>query len=370
MGNKLALFVPSLRGGGAERVMVNLARGFADRGLKVDLVLAKGEGLYLSQVPDKVRLVDLRAKRMASALPPLMTYLRREKPRSFLSAMMHTNVIAILARKLAKVDTRIVISEHSTLSISSRNAKSLRERYLPLIAKRIYPWADMIVAVSKGVADDLVCTLGLPRERIGVIYNPIVTPELLEKAKETVKHPWFQPGGPPVILGVGRLTKPKDFPTLLRAFASVRKEGRSRLVILGGGEERPNLEALAEEFGIAEDVDIPGFVENPYKYMACARVFVLSSRWEGFGNVIVEAMACGTPVVSTDCPSGPAEILEDGRYGELVPVGDYEALARSILSTLDNPISTSVLQQRARDFSVEKIADQYIDVLVGFQIGR
>jgi glycosyltransferase involved in cell wall biosynthesis len=234
----VTIFLPSLAGGGAQRMMLNLALGFAERVLTVDLVLQRAEGPYLSQVSDKVRIVDLKARSMALALFPLMSYLHRERPLSLLSAMTHTNVIAILAKKLAKVDTHVVISERNTLSVSSRGARSLRGRYLPLLAKRIYPSADGIVAVSEGVADDLARTLGLPRKRIKVIYNPVVTPELLEKAKEPVDHPWFQPSEPPVILGVGRLSKQKDFPTLFRAFALVRKRRAARLMILGEGEER------------------------------------------------------------------------------------------------------------------------------------
>lgn len=359
----IALFVPSLRGGGAERVMVNLARGFSEQGYKVDLVLQRAEGPFLSKVPDEVRIVDLRTKRMALALFPLISYLRREKPRSLLAAMTHTNIVALLARKLARVETRVVVSEHNTISIISHTSKTLRSRFLPLIAKRLYYWADAVIAVSKGVADDFAEFLKFPREKIRVIYNPVVTPEILEKAEEPLEHPWFKPGEPPVILGVGALTKQKDFPTLIHAFALVRRERPARLVILGEGEERPKLEALAQELGIAEDVDMPGFVENPYKYMANAAVFVLSSRWEGFGNVLVEAMACGTPVVSSDCPNGPSEILLGGQYGKLVPLGNAQAMAVAILETLDTPLSQKVLRTRAAEFVLEQVCQKYKEVL-------
>jgi glycosyltransferase involved in cell wall biosynthesis len=363
--SKLAIFLPSLRGGGVEKMRLNLAGSFVARGLDVDLVLQRAEGVYLSQIPPGVRLIDLRARRIAFSLCPLVAYLRREKPQVLLSGMTHTNDVALLARRLARVNTRVVVSEHSAPGISSCNEQNLRQRFVLSLARLIYPWADGVVAVSKGVADDVAHALRFPRTRITVIHNPASSPEILKKAKEPLEHTWFSAKKEPVILGAGRLTWQKDFSTLLRAFAVVRKKRAVRLVILGEGEERGRLAALAEELGVAESVDMLGFVDNPYKYMARAAVFVLSSRKEGFGNVLVEALACGTPVVSTDCPSGPAEILEDGRYGELVPVGDYEALARSILSTLDNPISASVLQERARDFSVEKIADQYEAMFLG-----
>ena len=344
---------------------LNLARGFAARGLDVDLVLQQAEGPYLSQVPDTVRLIDLKARRMAFALLPLTAYLRREKPQALLAGMMHTNVVALLARRLARVGTRVVISEHSAPGISSCNAQNLRRRFVLSVARLVYPWADGVVAVSKGVADDVAHALRFPRARITVIHNPASTSRILEKAKEPLEHTWFSAKKEPVILGAGRLTWQKDFSTLLRAFAAVRKERAVRLVILGEGKEHERLGALANELGIAESVDMVGFVDNPYKYMARAAVFVLSSRKEGFGNVLVEALACGTPVVSTDCPSGPTEILEDGKYGLLVPAGDAESLAEAILATLNNPIPASVLQQRARDFSVEKIADQYEAMLLG-----
>jgi glycosyltransferase involved in cell wall biosynthesis len=201
-------------------------------------------------------------------------------------------------------------------------------------------------------------------EKIKVIYNPVITPELFARAEEPLDHPWFRPGEPPVVLGVGRLTQAKDFPTLIRAFALVRKERPARLMILGEGEERPKLEALVRELRLEEDVALPGFVDNPYKYMKRAAVFVLSSRWEGFGIVLVEAMALGTPVVATDCPSGPAEILENGKWGRLVPPGDPEALAKAILDTLEGGVSrvkaTTNVQKR---FSMIAIVEQYLKVL-------
>jgi len=359
----LALYLPSLRGGGAERVMVNLARGFSEQGLKVDLVLAKAEGPYLSQVPSRVRVVDLKASRVLTSLPGLVRYLKRERPAALLSALDHANIVAIWARKIAGIPCRLVVSTHNTLSKVIENASNARSRVMPLFIRWFYPWADAVVAVSQGVADDLVKTTWLPRELITVIYNPIVTPELLEKAKETIDHPWFKPGQPPVILSAGRLTKQKDFPTLIRAFALVRAKHPARLMILGEGEERSKLEALVRELGLENDVSMPGFVENPYAYMARAAVFVLSSAWEGFGNVLVEAMAVGTPVVSTDCPSGPAEILEGGEYGYLVPLGDINAMARAILSIIKEKKIDTGFQQHALKFTVDKIVECYLEVL-------
>ncbi|QZA32873.1 glycosyltransferase [Hydrogenibacillus sp. N12] len=357
----VSLFLPSLRGGGAERVMVNLARGFAEQGLSVDLVLAKAEGPFLSQVPKGVRVLDLGARRVLLALPGLVRYLRRERPRAMLSALSHANVVAIWARLMARTGTRLVVSEHSTLSQSTMNAAVRREKAIPFLIRRFYPLADTVVAVSQGAAEDLILQTGLPAEKVRVIYNPVVTPDLFAKADEPLDHPWFRSGESPVILGIGRLTTPKDFPTLIRAFALVRKKRQARLMILGEGEERPKLEALVRELGVEEDVALPGFVENPYSYMKRAGVFVLSSRWEGFGNVLVEALVLGTPVVSTDCPHGPREILEDGKWGQLVPVGDVEALAQAIVVGLDEERSRSMA--RAKIFALEEIVKQYAEVL-------
>ncbi|MDK2887525.1 MAG: hypothetical protein PWP72_403 [Thermoanaerobacter sp.] len=362
---KIALFLPSLRGGGAERVMVNLARRFVERGLKIDLVLSKAEGPYLSQIPPEVRVVDLGARRVLLSLPALVRYLRRERPAALLSALDHANIVALWARKLSALRCRMVVSVHSIVSRAADNAPAARGRLMPYFIRWFYPWADGVVAVSQGVAEDLARTTGLPRERIQVIYNPIVTPELLDKAREPLDHPWFAPGQPPVILSAGRLTAAKDFPTLIRAFATVRTGRLVRLMVLGEGEERSKLEALVHELGLEDDVSLPGFVDNPYAYMARAAVFVLSSAWEGFGNVLVEAMAVGTPVVSTDCQSGPAEILEGGKWGRLVPVGNAEMLAHAIISTLNTSFDSNSLINRAQMFELSSIAERYLEVLHG-----
>ncbi len=363
LGNKIALFLPSLRGGGAERVMVNLARGFSEKGLEVDLILAKAEGPYLSEVPAGVRVIDLHSSRVLASLPGLVHYLRRERPQALLSTLDHANIVALWACKLARVPNRLVVRVAANLSQSASNASSARGRLMPRLIHKFYPWADAVVAISQGVADDLVKTARLPRERIQVIYNPVVTPEILEKAEEPLNHPWFAPGEPPVILSAGRLTKQKDYPTLIRAFALVCRERPARLMILGEGEERPKLEALVRELDLDEDVSLPGFVDNPYAYMARSAVFVLSSAWEGFGNVLVEAMAVGTPVVSTDCPSGPAEILEGGKWGKLVPVGDIEALAEAIMATLTNRIDSTSIADRAQIFGLDNIIRDYMEML-------
>ena len=360
--SKLAIFLTYLRGGGVERVIINLARGFVEQGLSVDLVLVRAEGAFVSLVPPEVRVVHLGGNRLISSLPALVRYLQQNKPTALLSAMQDINLVALWSRRLAGVSTRVVVSVHNTVSQESQNSTQLKRRIAPYLARWFYPWADAIVTVSQGSAEDLV-RLGLSSERITVIYNPVVTPELFEKVSEPVGHPWFQPGSAPVILGVGRLEKQKDFPTLIRAFAQVRQQRPARLMILGEGQERPYLETLVQELSLAENVALPGFVANPYAYMGKAAVFVLSSLFEGLPTVLIEAMATETPVVSTDCKSGPAEILENGQYGKLVAVGDVKGMAEAITSTLEAPQNSEALGRRAAEFSLEKAVAQYRQVL-------
>lgn len=358
--SQIAIYLRLLYGGGAERVMVNLMHGFVQQGLQVDLVMNGVDGPYLGQVPPEVRIIGLQAPRMLEALPKLARYLRTERPAVLLSALHYNNEMALWAKRLSGTATRTIVSEHNTLSLHAQNRQS--DRWSSLLARLFYPWADGIVAVSQGVAQDLVKVTGLPAHRIRSIYNPIITPELQQQSKVAVDHPWFLPEQPPVILGVGRLEAQKDFPTLIRAFAIARKVQPARLVILGSGQERQQLNHLVKELGVKDDVAFLGFVNNPYAYIAKAAVFVLSSAWEGFGNVIVEALSLGTPVVSTDCPNGPAEILNRGQYGELVSVGDSQAMAEAILRVLSGQ-GKSVDSAWLEQFTLASVTQQYLDVM-------
>jgi glycosyltransferase involved in cell wall biosynthesis len=360
---RFAFFLPGLYDGGAERIMLNLANGITSRGYLVDLVLARAEGPFMGQVPDSVRLVDLNAPRVISSTPALVRYIRRERPKALLS-ILYANYIALWARRLSGVPMRVILGEHNTLSSVVRGSDDPRLHLYPSLAKWFYPWADGIVAVSGGVADDLAKSARIPRERIQVIYNPIVTPDLFDKSKLPIEHPWFKPGEPAVFLAVGRLTRQKAFDVLIQAFAQVKKNHRVRLMILGEGDERLALEAMIKEYDLAQDISLPGFLPNPYPYMAHAAAFVLSSRWEGLPTVIVEAMALGTPIISTDCPSGPREILLDGKYGQLVPVDDPFALAAAITKSItDNQYHPP--QDSWKSFELESVVNQYINVLLG-----
>jgi glycosyltransferase involved in cell wall biosynthesis len=360
----VALFIASMRGGGAERVTSNLAQAVAREGYNVDLVLARAEGPYLTQIPKGIRIIDFRSSQVLSSLPALVHYLRREQPVAMLSVMDYVNITALWARHLASVTTRLVVSEHNTVSQAASHATDWRGRLMPRMIRRFYPWADGIVAVSKGVADDLAHATGLPRSAINVIYNPVITPELQEKLNAPLSHPWFMPGQPPVLLAVGRLTIVKDFSVLVQAFAKVRRIRPARLLILGEGRERPTLEALVKKLDLERDVSMPGFVENPYAFMAQAAVFVLSSRCEALPTALIEALYCRSTIVATDCPGGVREVLQNGRYGQLVPPGDAAALAEAIEKKLDNP-GPSPSQESWLPFTTREIVRQYLNMILG-----
>jgi glycosyltransferase involved in cell wall biosynthesis len=351
-----------VRGGGAQRVIVNLLQGFCERGVTADLILAAAEGVFLEQLPPPVRVVDLQAQRLIRSLGPLTGYLRRERPRYLVSSMSHANLISLWAAKLARQGTPVMVTVHNTMSQSTPAEGGVAGRLSSRMLRTFYPWATSVVAVSRGAADDLVRTTGLQHQKVHVIYNPVITPELLAMAREAPDHPWLAAGEPPVVLGVGRLTRQKDFPTLVRAFAEVRRHRRVRLIILGQGEDRPALEALVGELGVAEDVTLPGFRENAMAYMARSALFVLSSAWEGLPTVLIEALAAGTRVVSTDCPSGPKEILGNGALGPLVPVGDVPAMAAAIQAALDRPVAT-VPSGALRPFTRDAAVDHYLQLI-------
>lgn len=359
----IAFFLPNLHGGGAERAVVNLIKGLheKDSSIPLDLVLGSLEGAYIKQIPKQVRVIDFSVNRVLKSIIPLKNYLQEVKPFALVSHMSHANVIAVIAKYLSQTETKLLLVEHNTLS--SDKSKLFRGKFVPFFMRLLYPYADEIIGVSQAVSRDLERQLNLREGRVKTIYNPVVDDDLIMKANLPIKHSWFQKKDCPTILAVGRLTEQKDFATLVKAFAILRKEMIARLVILGEGELKDDLEKIVGELGISEDVSMPGFVDNPYQYMNNASVFVLSSQWEGLGNVLIEAMACGCPIVSTNCPSGPEEILVSGKYGHLVPTRNPEALAKAILNVLDHPAKKEILQHRAEYFSVENSVSNYCKVI-------
>ena len=366
MNNKdilISFFVPSLEGGGAEKATVHLISGFIERGFKVDLLLSKATGPYMKIVPERCRIIDFNSNRVIFSLGKLINYLKINKPTALISVLSHVNVICSLAKMLYNSDTKIILTERINLTSSKVNLKNLRSKLLPFFMFLTYRKADKVVAVSKGVAKDLEKRIYYLKNKVGFIYNPVIIPEILQQSQEPIDHPWFNNKQVPVILSVGRLTPQKDYPVLLKAFSIVNKKLDCRLVILGEGEERENLTDLAKDLGIYESLLTPGFVDNPYKYMTKANLFVSSSKSEGFPNALIEAMACGTPVVATNCPSGSGEILDNGKYGKLVPVGDFMGMANAIIETLKHPLSKEVLISRANQFNLDKAVSRYLEVM-------
>lgn len=356
---RFAVFSPDMAGGGAERAALQLAGGLAGRGHPTDLVLASANGPRMTEIPTSVNVVDLDARRVLTGIPPLISYLRDVKPDAMVSILDHSNVAALWARRLAGHPTRLVVVEQNNLSTAAANAKSLQDRLMPRVINLFYPWADAVVAVSAGVLEDLRHhATRVEPDRLRVIYNPIVSEGIAENAAEPVDHPWFQ-GEDQVFVAAGRYRPQKDFPTLLRAFAILRSKRRARLVILGDGPDRTELESLVGELGVGDDVDLHGYTDNPYAFFSKATAFVLSSRWEGLPTVLIEALSCGAPVVSTDCPNGPKEILAGGRYGHLLPVGDVEALARGLEMALDGDIPNPPMESWT-PYTLDAVVDDYL----------
>ncbi|WP_298037156.1 glycosyltransferase [uncultured Desulfuromonas sp.] len=364
--SKIAFFLPNLSGGGAEKVMVNLANGFVEKGILVDFVLSSAEGPNLKKLHSSINVVDLNRKRVIYCLPGLLSYLLKNKPRVLLSALDHANIVVLLAKILARSKTDIYVSVHTTVSGVKKSVKRLKGRVILFLVRKLYPMSSGIVAVSDGVADDFCKTTLITKDLVSTIYNPVVTSDVFEKANQVLDHPWFKVGSPPVIVSVGRLTDAKDFSNLIRAFWHVRQNHEARLLILGEGELRQELTGLVKELDLEQDIDMPGFVENPYQYIKNASVFVLSSKREGLPTVLIEAMALQVPLVSTRCKSGPVEILDNGKWGRLVKVEDTQALVDGIEESLaGNKIEVS--SSAWKPFLLENVVDSYLRLLLGGQ---
>ncbi len=352
---RISIYLSSMCIGGAERVALNLCTGLCEKDYDVDLVLVNEQGTLIDEVPEEVRIIDLGSSRVLKSIVPLRRYLQTQEPDILYTMMTELNVAAVIAHRFTHSRTRLVISEHNTPTTS---ADGLKDKGLLRLLPFTYPYADHVVTVSDGVRDDLLDVVNLPDEDVSVIYNPIDIDRIRVKADEPLDHQWLDDPNLNVILSAGRHAPQKGFDTLLRAFDRL-DEPNTRLILLGDGDERESLIELATELGIEDRTDFPGFVDNPFSYMAQADLFVLSSWYEGFGNVLIEAMAVGCPIVSTDCPSGPNEILDNGHYGALVPVKNDSAMATSIAECLENPTNPDKLYDRANEFAIEAVVDCY-----------
>lgn len=391
---RIALYLSYLGSGGAQRVFLNLARGFRAEGFAVDVVLARAEGELLGQIPEGVQLIDLGAGGALAAVPRLRRYLHTQRPDVLLSSIHYVNVSALLAsRVLGRAPCRVVVREANVLSTDTFRPGKLYDRVLLFLMRWLYPRADAVLANAEDSRDALVQYGVVPRERIRCIANPLDCAGIAAAAAEPTGHPWLpdtaprdtaprdadmrapgQADAPPVVIGVGILLRKKNFAFLIRGFAEATRHpavSNARLIILGEGDDRPALEALVQELGIAERVSMPGFAANPFAFMARADVFVLSSLWEGSANVVSEALACGTPVIAADCPGGARELLDvapgqtEGRYGRMVPLNNVAALAHEISRALSaiEPDARARARERARAYDLPVITRQYLDAL-------
>ena len=358
----IVLVAASMRMGGAERMTLNLAVEFARRGHRVDLVLIDRTGPLLERIPAGVGVIGLGGTRARGVVRQLRRYLRRQRPAAVLSIAFQTNILTMLASLGLRPRPRIILSVRNAYSAAMAANPFITRRLFGLATRLLYPRADRIVGISQGCSDDLRRHAGLDPDHVATIYNPVLDDEFERLAAEPLNPSRADDPAIPTVVTVGRLAVQKDQATLLRAFAKVVRQRPARLVLVGEGERRPALEALAGELGIADQVTFAGLQPNPYPLMREADLFVLSSAWEGFGNVLVEAMAVGTPVVSTDCPHGPREILEDGKWGGLVPPGDSDALAEAMLEALRSGGIDA--RERARHFTVARAADQYLSLML------
>ena len=359
---KLAIFIPDLAGGGAQRVNVRLANELSRQGVDVDVVVNDADGPFRSLVADNVRVVTFGHRKFETTLLSLCRYVVRERPDVVIAAMQHAGVIALLAKKFVGKQCCFVVQYHSTISAEYSAARPMARLWLRLLGV-LLPSADAVVAISNGVAEDIVDTFPKTSHNVSTIYNPAFGPDIVELADESVAHAWFDDPEAPVIVSVGRLAPPKDYETLLDAFSIVRRSRRARLVIVGEGPDMNKIVARAKELGVVDLVDFLGFRSNPYPFMKNAGVFVLSSSYEGMPLVLVEALACGAPVVCTACCSGCLEVLGDGKWGRLVPVGDSRAMAGAILKALDQPVDSRALLARAQRFSARSVAQEYLEFL-------
>jgi glycosyltransferase involved in cell wall biosynthesis len=368
----IGFFLAELRDGGVPRQTLQLSAELARRGHRVSLLPAISGGVRERDVDPAVELVRLDQgwlprlaagrrtvkQQVLAATPALAAWLRHAAPDALIAADHWPNFTAVGARALSRRGTPLMLTQRVPLSVRARQHRSIG-----LLARALYPRAEHVASVSHALAADLEEQVPALRDRVDTLYNPVVTPDFAERADRPADHPWLQERDVPVVLSAGRLTRQKDYPTLLRAFARMRRVRPLRLLVLGEGPDRAALERLALELGVAHDVDFPGFVPDTLPYLAAASVFALTSEWEGLPAALIEALYCGCPVVSTNCPTGPEEILLGGTFGALVPVGDVDAVEFALADALDKPPDPKRLQERALQFSLEASVHAYLDTL-------
>lgn len=360
----VALYTFSLDGGGAERVYLQLATNLIEKGFKVDLVLVSAKGTYLQYLPSEVRVIDLKCRHAITSLFSLVIYLIKNKPSVLLSTQHYPNAIALLASKISLFKGKTIIRQANMLMPFLENKSGFVEKTMHWLLMRLSKQASEVITLNKTMADEFHQLTRMSKSKIHIINNPVNYKSIKLNSKLPVNHRWLQESeNIPVIIAVGRFYEQKNFKFLINSFAELLKKRVVRLIIIGDGPLRPDFEVLVNKLAIDEFVDMPGFQENPYAYMSKASVFVLSSSWEGFPNVLVEAMACNTPVIATDCPGACAEILENGKWGELVTVDNIHELVRALENVLTRHKHPNV-QLRIQDFEINKIVEKYIKVML------
>ncbi len=362
---KIVIFLPDFRKGGAQAMMINLANHWASQNHDILIVAGSRAGGLDERVAGAVNIVTGPGGGALSGLLPLRKVLKDRQPDILISALYHANIVAVLASLFIIKKPRIILTERNYLSSSLGELPPVKRSLFKILVSLLYKRADRIVGISKGVCSDLIENHRLPPHMIGHIYNPVIAEDADTKLQETAVHKWFQDKDRPVFIAAGRLVPQKDYPTMLRAFQDFIKHTPARLIILGTGHLEGTIRDLRDALGLNDHVDFTGQVGNPLSYFKQADAFILSSAWEGFGNVVVEALYAGLTVISTDCKSGPAEILEDGRYGYLSPVGDFKSLSENMRRAMTHPLDPQIQKQRAMEFSVPKIAAQYEDAMKG-----
>ncbi len=365
----VALFLPSLEVGGAEKVFVQLANALAGRLKRVDLVLMDSGGPLRKNIAGNVAIVDLGHRRYREATRALARYFDRHEPAVIISSLYATGLSAIVARMISRHKPRVIVSGHNSFRSKVDRPDNIKDRFLlePL-ARLLFPRADAFIAVSQGVALDMQTSLRLAPGKFNVIYNPVVNDELLGLAEAGNDHRWLQsPRRFRTLVTVGRLVEQKGYDVLIHAFRQVAERIDCRLIVVGDGPQLSILRALSEREGVSDRIDFVGLQENPLKFVTRADLFVLSSRWEGLPTVLIEALACGCRIVSTNCPHGPDEILCGGKYGRLAHVADPVSLADAIVESLSGTAKDEdevrFLRERSMDFSVEKSVDAYVRVM-------
>jgi glycosyltransferase involved in cell wall biosynthesis len=361
----VAIYLHDLTGGGVERQSLIIAEELRRHGIDVTLVVHRLRGPLVRQVPPGLRVIDLGSSRTLQDIPRLAGFMRREQPDILIANVDINNIAALLAKAAGFCRTKVVICQHNAISAGSLESDRWAYRHIGLAYRFLGALIERAVAVSSGVADELVTLGGVPRNRVVTINNPVVGPDFATRRDEVITHPWFSQPGRPVFVTAGRMVAIKDHAAMLRALAIHRERFASRLIILGTGPLQAELTDLAHHLGVTDAVDFQGFHPNALPFLRQADAFLLSSRAEGFGNVIVEALACGTPVISTRCDHGPSEILDGGRYGILVEPLDPSALAAAMneVGSLRKRFPADVLRQRANEYSYAACASRYVTII-------